>query len=425
MSCSKKRRLIAATALLGGTIVGVAVWASGERVRSPSHTRAVVGESRAKTSLLGVDLEGSRHLRSEDEPEVHDPLLAALTTVREYLAGVEGALVPTQAAGVILPVYERVPGELQKAFLRDVAVVSYAQHRESLEGVMSVFSRLREKQQMVQAVVDEWVEERPQELAQWVVSLADPSLRSRALETLGREWAARDLETALNWAESLVRQSPDDGASLDGVVWHWVREAPEVAWNYAEMLDDTALRRRVSGKALRGWANTDPQAATLRAVSLTDSSEREVLVDYSVARWAERDPGAARTWVESVVEDVSLQAAGANALVRVWGHRDPASATRWVMEHGEAAADQSVLLQVSRLWAQRDPEAVARWISEQAASSRRLAVMDNISRVLADKDPEHVQSWLAAIEDPKLRSRGQAYLDQRGEVESSRVASRS
>ncbi|BCU78417.1 hypothetical protein [Luteolibacter sp. LG18] len=193
-----------------------------------------------------------------------------------------------------------------------------------------------------------------QEPRQPIPSLADTARRMTSLST--RETNA--------WLGTLSAAEQDKALSI--LVAESGQANPWRALDHALRIHSSTLRAECAGLAIAYLHARDPRAALDRLASeadpaVRDAMERRLLpalaetlaedavqwlatgtmdhadhfpafVATTVQRWAQQDPAAAAVWVTSI-EEPSLRANAASALMAIWNHRSPAESDTWLSAH--------------------------------------------------------------------------------------------
>jgi hypothetical protein len=255
--------------------------------------------------------------------------------------------------------------------------------------------------------------DRARELADRVLALPDPALRSTALRSLLGMWANSAPEAAVDWlvahdidaqgtymqlGQQLARSNPARAAELtarvpsaarsewiQGVAIAYAQSDPQgaVAW-LAQYRGDPAYSRAV-GPVAAGLAASDPAGAARLLATASDQPAAESASYASVVgnRWAQQDPPAAAAWAKDYDANLS-QPIVVPRVVSSWAQTDAASARSWTLRlpSGQARDAALTALLTATPTATVDSTLLDAFSSEPA---RNQAIV-NMARVLAGRD---------------------------------------
>lgn len=154
------------------------------------------------------------------------------------------------------------------------------------------------------AEITKWSHIEPAEAAAYLVSLpasssakdgSDPdSARSRCLNRVIENWAAKDPEAALEWAEKLENEE-DRMSAFVKIVPALFRKYPGEEIDFSCLPEDK--RADVIRTVIPDWTVTDPASAIQFASTLEDPSLRNDCLSQTAKIWNRKDDAAAQAWV--------------------------------------------------------------------------------------------------------------------------------
>jgi RNA polymerase sigma factor (sigma-70 family) len=181
-----------------------------------------------------------------------------------------------------------------------------------------------------------WGKHSPEEAYAWYLERlaggsAGTALKSSALKTVMRSWAAKDSKAALN---AMAQLSYDEQRSLTHSMDRLVREQ----------------------------ATREPYLAAL--VDYESGPVRVKLIEEAVDEWGKLDPPAAAAWLDTVEFEIPEQALSPTfELAESWFERDPRAAIDWAWpKTPEGLRAEFVSDFVRREWAKRDKVGANAWL---------------------------------------------------------------
>ncbi len=181
----------------------------------------------------------------------------------------------------------------------------------------------------VTTLVQAWLQSDPDEVSQYLASLAPSPWRQQLLAEAGREAVADHPDEALTWAGKMT-PGPARTGLLEAAVRNLAASDPQNAlqWINAQN-NDPVLHDQLSGQFANGRAAADPVAALQFASDHIDSPQvLAQTVDSIASLWAARDPQATATWIAQMpVSDARRAALG--SLINTWANSDRPAALAW------------------------------------------------------------------------------------------------
>jgi hypothetical protein len=94
----------------------------------------------------------------------------------------------------------------------------------------------------------------------WIESIADESLRSRAVLVLAENWVDSDAEAASEWIRTLP-EGKDRDVAAERLSQAIIRRDPAAAFEWARDIQNPGSRLEQMRDVLREWRQQDPAAA--------------------------------------------------------------------------------------------------------------------------------------------------------------------
>lgn len=235
--------------------------------------------------------------------------------------------------------------------------------------------------------------------------------RDRALASVARRLADRDLPLAVSW----VLEQPEDSAqknALSQVLSVWAKGEPEAAAQFLEdsfQTENALLKQDMVRQVASTWAENDPLTA-LQWVKGLDSSEAHDKALASVLfEWSRKDLNGASAYV-SEIEATEERSAHYSRLVLAAVREDPMHAIAWVETLPEGDRSDSVYSNLYSHWLQRDSVAASEWINELPKGHIRDLAATQIVSEIHDKAPKDALPWALEIDDENMRNRALGYV---------------
>ncbi len=175
---------------------------------------------------------------------------------------------------------------------------------------------------------------------------------------IAAEWAARDLEAAMDWVAGL---SPDvQGEAYSRIMAQAVAENPEAALALLDAMPQGLDRREMVETLAGQWAHQDPHATTAWLAAL-DPSDQITAMPHLMTSWMQSDPMTASAWLANVpagaVKDSGIVALTLSPSLL----RDPEAAMAWSTAIQDPSTRALALEETATRWYQRDPMGAAIW----------------------------------------------------------------
>ncbi|HKQ40449.1 MAG TPA: sigma-70 family RNA polymerase sigma factor [Verrucomicrobiae bacterium] len=112
----------------------------------------------------------------------------------------------------------------------------------------------------IEAIARAWSQQRPDEAAQWAVSLPPSDARESAMAAAISNWGAQDAHSAAEWLASLA-PGPERDRSAQSFVSVVANKYPSDAWQWALSIEDPQARAAAATTVANAVAARDPATA--------------------------------------------------------------------------------------------------------------------------------------------------------------------
>ena len=255
-------------------------------------------------------------------------------------------------------------------------------------------------------------------------SIADASLRSRALQAVAESWAREDPLAVLNQASSLrnpeleqtfraqayAMWSLTDPLGLADYIESGVAFEQEMISGIQMLLTldpERAIRltervpgvlgQSLIGAAIGALAASNPEAAKQRALDQPPGQLRNNAVQQVAAALAQDDPDAALEWLQGLSPPVPDAFTG---VMLALAESDPIRVIE-LMDSGSIPMESSLMTSVLSARVGRDPEKAPQVANLLAGRNdiRSKALLRNVVSTWAGRDPAGALDWTLANED--------------------------
>lgn len=180
-------------------------------------------------------------------------------------------------------------------------------------------------------VANEMLEQGTESAKAWVDTISDPDLRSGALSRVAESAVRENLDEAVQW---VTKYANDESAqrAISRVADEWAEKDPQAVLTWAEGLPETA-KAEAYGQAFQEWARQDPTAAGEYLGTLPNSTSRDAAVEEYAQNVAREEPSAAIQWAETI-SDQESRIETITDVARTWYRQDQEAATQWLETSG-------------------------------------------------------------------------------------------
>ena len=268
-----------------------------------------------------------------------------------------------------------------------------------------------------------WATRDPEAATEKLLALKSGSLKREALHEMASQLGREDLDTALEWTETLAEE--DRAVAMEKVLHRAASIDPEQVAEQLPLLGTTEAQTDVASRVARAWAERDTEAAMAWAETLEgemqgrafsqiasemleidptaaetlarriESPEERGSVMKSIARLRlGSDPAQARDWIEGLPE--SDRAAAWNGAANEWASLDPKAAGTFASETNDPTARKQLVEALAHTWPRHDPATAAQWASTltEGQSGAMTRILDTWSRDSPDEAAAFVATQL-------------------------------
>lgn len=170
----------------------------------------------------------------------------------------------------------------------------------------------------------------------------------------------------------------DTEANFFGEVRDWARKDPEAALAWAQLQPGTdPIREEALTDACFQIAQSDPKRAVMLAGQF--KLNRDSVLQPLAQQWAAQDLPTACAWVAEQQDDDQRNAL-ATGVTFIWSQTEPASAAQYVLNQMTPGSSQdAAVLMVLHQWATKDPAAAAAWVEQFPPGPMREMASDELA----------------------------------------------
>ncbi len=298
-----------------------------------------------------------------------------------------------------------------------------------------------ERSELVQLLIRRWAEETPHAAAQWLSRKPDSELHRKSSLTVALAWSNQNLSESLQWvrqwpdeqkesglisiAYEATREAPVEAlriaselgpsAPRNDLIAHAVREwagkDTEAPVGWAEQLESTVLRNQVFSALSIAISDTDPiKAGSLALEKLPPGNQQDSVIVSVVQRWAQQQPADAGNWI-ATFPDGSLRQTAIHTTIQLWAEQNPATAAAWIENLDQGSLKDAALASYSAQIAGSDPAAALTWADDIHDPAHRERELEMLVERWLSINPEQA---LTALTELQLNDEAKARLTARG-----------
>lgn len=254
------------------------------------------------------------------------------------------------------------------------------------------------RRELISRAADEWAERDPNAALEWAESLDDAE-RVRAIGEIARSV----FETDSNRAEEIIDLIPDSeqrNQMLEQIGRLRASVSIEEAMNWLSELPEGDRKEGWEGVA-KEWARMDPEAAAEYGASAEDPVAQEQLIASASYYWAQRDPAGAAEWARSL--EGRSQANAMYRIVENWARDSPAAAGEFVTTSLDGELQDNMTRQVVSRWLREDTNEASAWIDNLPNGSARDSAVYTLVGSIEGEFPATALQWANTIGDERKR----------------------
>lgn len=172
----------------------------------------------------------------------------------------------------------------------------------------------------------------------------------------------------------------DTEANFFGEIRDWARKDPEAALAWAQLQPGTdPARNEALTDACFQIAETDPKRAVVLAGEF--KLPRDSVLQPLAQQWAAKDLPTACSWVAEQADDDQRNAL-ATGVTFIWSQTEPSSAAQYVFNQmTPGSAQEAAVLMVLHQWATKDPASAASWVEQFPPGPLRDSASDELAGI--------------------------------------------
>ena len=172
----------------------------------------------------------------------------------------------------------------------------------------------------------------------------------------------------------------DTEGNFFGEIRDWARKDPEAALAWAQLQPGTdPARDEALTDACFQIAQSDPKRAVVLAGQF--KLNRDSVLQPLAQQWAAKDLPTACSWVAEQVDDDQRNAL-ATGVTYIWSQTEPASAAQYVLNQmTPGSAQDAAVLMVLHQWATKDAPGAAAWVEQFSAGPMRDLALNELAGI--------------------------------------------
>ena len=237
-----------------------------------------------------------------------------------------------------------------------------------------------------------------------LASNLDGGHRSRAIETVIRQWASEDPLAAAAWLDSSPDKTP---AAVAAVVGGYTKLDPEAAFDWL-MDQSTGAQRQSASIVVRAVAAESPEAARRLIERIDDREVRQIAGSQLMSTWVETNPRAAVRAIARMDDDLSQHLY--RSAFHSWSGFDREGATAFLNQVPASGRDWAINGVLSQALFGGDTAFAERIYNRLASDKARQEAATTMYFFLSRTDPKRAEryremSGLQFDEDGQIRAR--------------------
>jgi hypothetical protein len=222
-----------------------------------------------------------------------------------------------------------------------------------------------------------------------------------ALDGIVRNWAAQDLQAALDFYEK-CRISDQNALSIGttgALAGEYIKRDPHKAFEWIASLS-AEHRPEATRVAFQILSRVDPSAALQFFASEVDVPNRGLIANHIAAGWTKSDPEAAFAWATQLspeIRDTALEAS-----IDVWARADYQAACVAVRDL-EPSIRSVAILELGSLMRPERLEPMADLLINEPHSENQEGLLKHVASSYQLYKPEEGSAWLAELPQGKMR----------------------
>jgi hypothetical protein len=275
----------------------------------------------------------------------------------------------------------------------------------AVSGLLENFD-FRSRSREMTMVLSRWTALDPQAAAQMAIGIKDGRVQGMATQLVVRDWAEKDPQAALLWAQGQAPKPKEEGGERDGN-WHlmgWIQSVsktnPEWASQIAQSEPRSEARGEMMDSLISGFMNRDGKESTQRwTSSLPDGVFKDGVTRRLASRLADNDPAKAAEWVLTLPN--GTKSGAFNEVIDEWADRDTNGAAEFLGRFAPSPETDDARMVVAREALRQDPESAMAWVGTISNQNYRSKALRDMFRDWRRRDEKAALGWLSRSGQPK------------------------
>lgn len=178
----------------------------------------------------------------------------------------------------------------------------------------------------------------------------------------------------------LRERGVDTESNFFGEIRDWARKDPEAALAWAQLQPGTdPAREEALTDACFQIAQSDPKRAVMLAGQF--KLNRDSVLQPLAQQWAAKDLPTACAWVAEQVDDDQRNAL-ATGVTFIWSQTEPSSAAQYVLNQmTPGSAQDAAVLMVLHQWATKDAPGASAWVEQFSEGPMRDLALNELAGI--------------------------------------------
>jgi hypothetical protein len=243
----------------------------------------------------------------------------------------------------------------------------------------------------------------PEQAAVQALTLTIGPARQNSLESVLSQWARKDYDAALSWAQNIQDPTARDDA-LAALFQGGDVMNPQRGMDALKLIESPEKRREVQRTLISSWMRKTP-AAALDYLLREGGDKLDQNLSWSLGYAMQTLTNEERTTLiarlpEGQAKDQILSNLASNYIYN--GRYSQAVAALNTLP--DSSERDGSLHHLGQQWGKKEPQAAANWINAQQDSSDRDLVVAGYATSVASRDPQAALQWASSIPDKSIQT---------------------
>lgn len=258
------------------------------------------------------------------------------------------------------------------------------------------------RDQVLGAFIQSWAAEDGRRAIAFATSLASPTEREMAIQSVLRGWSRTRPEEAWAWVIEHAGSSRRAERGLEIIVSNLSRADRRTAIELLDRLPVSDFQNRMALAVMEQILETDPYREAIRWLGEFPGNSGQPAAVYLAGSWARSEPEAAALWLHGTFPG---EIAGLGGVLREWVYVNPEAAADWVWGNFGEEDRRALMDAVSEEWIGNDgPAPVAEWLNSHGPDPSLDGAIEALALATASMDPATALVWAQSVTDPDARS---------------------